>query len=76
MPYSSTKKVSNIGGSTNQTQNNSHGQHPVPVAASHQLSQIDFCFSPFRPMVPGHSQALQLFLPFLAARCAPCSCAW
>lgn len=71
MPYSSTKKVSNIGGSTNQIQNNSHGQHLVPGAASHQLSQIDFCFSPFRPMVPGHSQALQPFLPFLAARCAP-----
>lgn len=63
-------------GSTNQTQKISHHHDPVPVAASHQLSQIDFCFSPFRPMVPGHSQALQLFLPFLAARCAPCSCAW
>lgn len=77
MPYSSTKKKSEQHRrSTNQTQNNSHSQHLVPVAASHQLSQIDFCFSPFRPMVPGHSQALQLFLPFLAARCAPCSCAW
>lgn len=71
MPYSSTKQGSNIGGSTNQTPKISRHHHRVPAAASHQLSQIDFCFSPFRPMVPGHSQALQLFLPFLTARCAP-----
>lgn len=41
------------------------------LLASHQLSQIDFIFSPFRSMVPGHSQALQLFLSFLSSSLRP-----
>lgn len=61
MPYSSTKQVSNIGGSTNQTQNNSHGQHLVPVAASHQLSQIDFYFLHSAPWFRGIPRRFSCF---------------
>jgi hypothetical protein len=41
--------VSNIVGSTNQTHWISHLHRLVPVASSHQLSQIDFYFISIPP---------------------------
>lgn len=71
MPYSSTKQVSNIGGSTNQTQNNSHGQHLVPVAASHQLSQIDFYFISIPPHGSGAFPGAPTVSSFLSSSLRP-----
>lgn len=40
----------------------------LPLISFHKLI---FILSPFRPMVPGHSQALQLFLSFLSSSLRP-----
>lgn len=71
MPYSSTKQVSNIAGSTNQTQTNSHGQHLVPVAASHQLSQIDFYFISIPPHGSGAFPGASAVSSFLSSSLRP-----
>jgi hypothetical protein len=75
-PVFNKNKQETSAAAPNQTQKIRNNHHPVPVAASHQLSQIDFYFLHSAPWFRGIPRRFSCFFHFLAARCAPCSCAW